>query len=87
MGLTLSPGVSLQSIQSTATSIRLHSAVPASYALAMSTTIGLKSFVAGSLFSFQGNDTIVTPQFSGATIGGGGNAAFSQSATTPAARC
>lgn len=74
--VTLQPNVSLALIQSSATSVRLHASVPASYALAVSTAVGLKSFVAGSLFSFQGSDTIVTPQFSGATIGGGGTAAF-----------
>lgn len=74
--LVLSPNVSLALIQSSATSVRLHSSVPPSYSVAVSSAIGLKSFAAGSLFSFQGSDTIITSQFSGVTIGGGGTAAF-----------
>ena len=76
-GLALQPNVSLQSIAATATSVRLHAAPPSTYANAVSTSLGIRSFVAGSFFTLTGGQVLTVPQFSGQTLAGGTAAWFS----------
>jgi hypothetical protein len=56
--LTLLPGVTLAAIGASATSIRLHTTTPTTYATAVSSAIGIYSFAAGSLFSPVVNDDL-----------------------------
>ena len=69
----LQPGISsLTHIAAAATSVRLHANPPANYASAISTSVGLRSFVANSgFFSLTGAQVLTTPQFSGKTLAGG----------------
>jgi hypothetical protein len=75
-GLALQAGASLQSIAASATSVRLHAAPPSSYANAVSTSLGIRSFVAGTFFTFAGGQLSV-PTFSGSVTAAGTAAFFS----------
>lgn len=75
--LALQPNVSLSLIQATATSVRLHAAAPGSYANAVSTSLGIRSFVAGTFFTLTGGQVLTVAQFSGQTLAGGTVAWFS----------
>jgi hypothetical protein len=68
----LQPGISMTHIATAATSVRLHANPPVNYAGAISTSMGLRSFVANSgFFSLTGAQVLTTPQFSGKTLAGG----------------
>ena|ERR1700722_5273422 len=69
--LTILPGVSLATIAATATSLRIHAAAPTSYANAVSTTLGLKTFSAGGLFSLSGSELTAQPPITGSVVASG----------------
>ena len=74
MGLTILSGMTLAQIVAAATSFRLNGGAvpPTTYANSVSSTIGLKAFVAGAFFTFTpATGTLSAPPFSGSVTGGG----------------
>jgi hypothetical protein len=75
MGLALQSGITLAAIASLATSFRINSgaAPPTTYAAATSTTVGLKTFVAGAgFFTFvAATGTLSAAPFTGSVTAGG----------------
>ena len=67
-GLSLQAGVSLAAIAATATSVRLHTNPPGSYSVAVSSALGIRSFVAGAGFFTLLGSLLTTPPFGGTTL-------------------